>query len=80
MSNCAAAFGPNLFVVGDPIDVVSGANLDGQTDFFLAGPLPLPFGRGIRNAGSGANTLVEIEVRKRLMALYSYEYSEWCKG
>ncbi len=32
-------------MVGDPVDVVTGANLDGQTDFVLSGPLPLPWSR-----------------------------------
>jgi RHS repeat-associated protein len=34
-----------VVVVGDPVDVVTGANLDGQTDFTLAGPLPLAWSR-----------------------------------
>src|SRR5262245_34146398 len=41
MKQCLAIFGTDAFVVGDPVDVVSGANLDRQKDFELAGPIPL---------------------------------------
>ncbi|MFK7767717.1 MAG: RHS repeat-associated core domain-containing protein [Mariniblastus sp.] len=32
-------------LVGDPIDVVTGANLDSATDLYLIGPIPLEFRR-----------------------------------
>jgi RHS repeat-associated protein len=45
MKACHAKFGTNVVTVGDPVDVVTGANLFRQTDFVLAGPLPLPWYR-----------------------------------
>jgi RHS repeat-associated protein len=42
---CEVTFGSHVFVVGDPVDVVTGANLDRQTEFVLDGPLPLPWYR-----------------------------------
>src|SRR5262245_17159052 len=45
MRTCPVKFGPNVVTVGDPVDVVTGANLFRQTDFVLAGPLPLPWYR-----------------------------------
>lgn len=45
MMNCATIFGAGVVVVGDPVDVVAGANLDRELDFELAGPLPLPWYR-----------------------------------
>ncbi len=42
---CEVSFGLDVVVVGDPVDVVTGANLDRQTDFVLDGPLPLPWYR-----------------------------------
>src|SRR5262245_4202082 len=38
--------------VGDPVDVVTGANLDVTTDFQLAGPLPLSWHRYYDSAQS----------------------------
>jgi RHS repeat-associated protein len=41
--------------VGDPVDVVSGANLDQTLDFRLPGPIPLEWRRYYNSAGSGAH-------------------------
>ncbi len=50
MLTCRYRLKPDQTVVGDPIDVVTGASLDTQTDFALAGPLPI---RWHRNYDSG---------------------------
>lgn len=42
-SGCGSPFARHL--VGDPIDVVTGANVDGARDFLFDGPLPIRFAR-----------------------------------
>jgi RHS repeat-associated protein len=54
MNTCRYRLKPGQVVVGDPVDVVTGASLDTQTDFVLAGPLPL---RWYRNYDSSKNTM-----------------------
>ncbi len=54
MLTCHYRLKPNQTVVGDPIDVVTGASLDTQTDFALAGPLPI---RWHRNYDSGKHAM-----------------------
>lgn len=54
MTTCHYRPKPGQVVVGDPIDVVTGASLDTQTDFVLAGPLPL---RWYRNYDSGKHDM-----------------------
>ena len=54
MLTCRYHLKPDQTVVGDPIDVVTGASLDTQTDFALAGPLPI---RWHRNYDSGKGTM-----------------------
>jgi RHS repeat-associated protein len=69
MNSCAAGFPYPLELVGDPVNVITGANVDRALDFQLTGPTPLLW---VRNYDSSKN-----QCHYSLGWGHAHEYDRW---
>jgi RHS repeat-associated protein len=69
MNSCTAGFPDAIGLVGDPVDVITGANVDRALDVQLAGPIPLLW---IRHYNSAKN-----QSHYSLGWGHAHEYERW---